>query len=567
MTYRPPFKKHIAELAAPAAGTDAARLESLIEVPPDTRLGEYALPCFILAKERRQAPPKIAAELAAQVKPDHVVESITAVGPYVNFRLHTAALAGSVLPAVIAAGAAYAAGGPAGKVVVDYSSPNIAKQLGIGHLRSTVIGNALARTLAHLGNAVVRINHLGDWGTQFGYMITAWKRWGSEAELEREPIAHLMDLYVKANAAKDPEIEAAARSEFKKLEDGDAEALALWKRFRELSLREFHTFYDEIGVTFDSEDGEAFFEDKMAAALALLADRGLTEISEGALVVPMGEDKKPALLKKSDGATLYLTRDIAAALYRLKTYQPDRLIYVVGVPQKQHFQELFTILERLDPANKEKFVHVDFGHYRFPEGKMSTRTGNIVKLNDLFDRGAELALEKIKEKNPELEDKDKVARQVSLGAVIFSDLATDRVKDVVFDWDKVLDFDGDTAPYVMFAHVRARGILRKLAEEGIGADIARLDTAALAHEHERKLLTQLAQLRDVLDSVARTLKPHTLAQYALDLARVYHRFCHDCPVFRAEGSLREARLLLTQAVASTLKLAMTLLGVPAPDRM
>ena len=559
------FKKHIAAVAASPAGAAPERLESLIEVPPDTKLGEYALPCFVLAKERRTAPPKIAGEIAAAMKPDDIIEAITAAGPYVNFRLRATALATTILPAVLSAGDAYAAGGASDTVVIDYSSPNIAKQLGIGHLRSTVIGNALARTLRHLGTKVVGINHLGDWGTQFGYMIVAWKRWGDEQALAADAVTHLMDLYVKANAPDQPELEAAARSEFKKLEEGDAEALALWKRFRELSLKEFHVFYDELGVTFQSEDGEAFFNDKMEPALQRIAH--LTEISEGALVVQMGGEKKPALFRKSDGATLYLTRDLAAALYRLETYHPDRLLYVVGQEQKQHFTELFTVLEKLDPANKARFVHADFGRYRFPEGKMSTRSGKIIKLNDLFDRGTELALETIEKKNPDLEGKPKVARQVALGAVIFNDIANDRIKDIVFDWDKALDFDGDTAPYVMFAHVRARGILRKLEEEGVRAAAGDLKPEALTHEHERRLLVQVGQLREVLEQVGRTLKPHTLAQYLLDLARTYHRFCHDCPVLRAEPGVREARLLLTQACATVLKLGMTLLGVPAPDRM
>jgi arginyl-tRNA synthetase len=421
--------------------------------------------------------------------------------------------------------------------------------------------------LRHRGTEVIGINHLGDWGTQFGYMIAAWKRWGDEALLAANPVDHLMDLYVRANKPDQPEVEAAAREEFKKLEQGDAEALALWKRFRELSLKEFHVFYAELGVGFESEDGEAFFNDKMEPALQRLQDRGLTEMSEGALVVPMGEDKPPALLRKSDGATLYMTRDLAAALYRAETYKPDQVLYVVGQEQRDHFTQLFTILERLDPEHKTRFVHVVFGRYRFEKEKMSTRSGKIVKLNDLFERGTDVALEKIKEKNPELENKDAVARQIALGAVIFNDLANDRVKDIVFEWDKVLDFDGDTAPYVMFAHVRARGILRKLDEEGITANPDQLLPDSLSHEHERGLLIQLGRLGEVLEQVSRTLKPHTLSGYLLDLSRLYHRFCHDCPVLRAEPGLRESRLLLTRAVASVLKLGMTLLGVPAPERM
>jgi arginyl-tRNA synthetase len=565
MSYRPPFKKHVAMRLASAAGVPEERVEALLEVPPDQKLGELALPCFILAKEQKQPPPKIAAEIASKVAPDDMLEAITAAGPYVNFKLRAGALAGSVLPAVLAEGDRFGSAERGGTVVIDYSSPNIAKQLGIGHLRSTVIGNALARVLKHLGVKVIGINHLGDWGTQFGYMIAAWKKWGSEDALAADAVGHLMDLYVRANADKD--LEQAARDEFKKLEQGDADAMALWKRFRELSLKEFHVFYDELGVSFDSEDGEAFFEDKMEPAVELLTSRGLTEMSEGALVVPMGEDKKPALLKKSDGATLYLTRDLAAALYRAQTYKPDRLLYVVGHPQQQHFQELFAILEMLDPEHKTRFVHVDFGHYRFKNEKMSTRSGKIVKLEDLFEKGTDLALEKIQEKNPELEDKNRVARQISIAAVLFNDLSTDRVKDLVFEWEKALDFDGDTAPYVMFAHVRARGILRKLAEEGVSATVYDLKPELLSHPHERGLLVRLGQLGDVLEQVGRTYKPHTLAQYLLELARVYHRFCHDCPVLKAEAGVREARLLLTRAVAGVLKLGMTLLGLPAPERM
>jgi arginyl-tRNA synthetase len=567
MNDRPPFRDHVAARVAAAASVDAMRVRDALEIPPDPRLGEFALPCFLLARERRQPPPKIAAEIASSLGPDDVIESAAAAGPYVNFRLRTAALARGVLEPLLARGPAYASSGMTGTVVVDYSSPNIAKPLSIGHLRSTVLGNALVRIMKHVGMRVVGINHLGDWGTQFGFLLTGWRRWGSEDALARDGIGHLVELYVQANKSEDPTIRESARAAFKALEDGDPVALALWRRFREISLSEFHRFYEEMGVAFDSEDGEAFFNDRMEPALALLAGRGLTELSDGALVVPMGADRKPALLKKSDGATLYLTRDLAAALHRIEAYRPDRLLYVVGAPQKDHFRELFAILEKLDPANRDRFVHVDFGAYRLADAKMGTRHGNVVFLSDVFARGTEIARAKIEQKNPDLPDKERVARRVALGAVVFGDLVNDRTKDIVFEWEKVLDFDGDTAPYVMFAHVRACGILRKLAEEGLTPERARLAPDVLGHEHERRLLAQLSAFRDVLESVARTLKPHILAGYLLEVARVYHRFCHDCPVLKAEPALQGSRLLLTRGVATVLSTGLTLLGVDAPERM
>ncbi|MBI4858821.1 MAG: arginine--tRNA ligase [Candidatus Riflebacteria bacterium] len=561
------FREHITSRIAKVSDLPAEQAARVLEIPPDPKLGEYAFPCFLLARQRKSPPPKVASWLASQLLCDDVVEAVTAQGPYVNFRLTASSLASRVLPEIATTQAGYGRSDLAATIVIDFSSPNIAKPLSIGHLRSTVLGNALGRVFRHLGAKVVGINHLGDWGTQFGYLVTGWRRWGSEEELTRDPIRHLFEIYVLANASEDPAIKEEARATFKAMEEGDQPSLALWQRFRSLSLQVFGRFYEDLGVTFESQDGEAFFNDKMEPALALLAEKGLTTVSDGALVYPMGPEKKPALLKKSDGSTLYLTRDLAAALYRLKTYAPDKVLYVVGMPQKEHFRELFTMLAALDPANKDRFVHVDFGQYRFAEGKMSTRSGNVIFLEEVVARGVEMAKVKIEEKNPDLEDRETTARLVALGAIVFGDLVNDRVKDIVFEWEKVLDFEGDTAPYVMFAHVRARGILRKLAEEGVEPDLARLQPGLLGHEHERRLMVALGQFPETLDTVARTLKPHTLATFLLELARTYHRFCHDCPVLKAEPGLKESRLILTHAVATVLSLGLQLLGIRAPDRM
>jgi len=567
MTFCCPFKTHIADRLSEVLNTEAASILGAIEVPPDPKLGEFAFPCFSLAKQRRQPPPKIASELAAQLASDDLIESVKAQGPYLNFRLNAGTLASRVLTSVLTEGRDYGRQNFGETVVIDFSSPNIAKPLSIGHLRSTVLGNALGRVLRHLGARVIGINHLGDWGTQFGYLLVGWRRWGSEDALAKDPIAHLFEIYVKANKSDDPTVQTQARSAFKSMEDGDPEALATWQRFRDISLGVFNRFYKDLGVTFESTDGEAFFNDKMEPAVKLLQEKALTEISDGALVVPMGEGRKPALLKKSDGATLYLTRDLAAALYRLSTYHPDRLLYAVGAPQKEHFRELFHILSLLDPGNERKFVHVDFGYYRFADGKMATRSGNVIFLEDVVARGVEMALAKIQEKNPELDDKETVARQVALGAIVFGDLVNDRVKDIVFEWEKILDFDGDTAPYVMFAHVRALGILRKLSEEQVRPTVEGLCPSALTHEHERRILVMLSRFGETLDTVARTCKPHHLAIYLLELSRLYHRFCHDCPVLKAETPLKESRLALTSAVATVLSVGMYLLGVSVPDRM
>jgi arginyl-tRNA synthetase len=564
------MQKFLAEAVSLLAGhvpLDKEQLLSELETPPDPELGDLAYPCFRLAKILRSAPAKIAAELAGKIAPVPYFSRVEAHGPYLNFYCDRRLLTVETLSGIFAGKERYGRQdrGLGRTVVIDFSAPNIAKPFGIGHLRSTVIGQALYRIYQALGFRCVGINHLGDWGTQFGKLIVAYLRWGDAQHLEEKPIEHLYDLYVRFHRAAETDavLEEEARAWFLKLENGDPEARKLWLQFRTLSLEEFKRVYTQLGVQFDYYQGESFFNEMLGDTVRQVEEQGLTKVSEGALIVSLDEDGlPPCLLRKQDGATLYATRDLCAAIYRQRVFNFDRMLYVVGADQALHFQQLFAVLKKMGYQWAEKCVHIPFGLIRFKDGKMSTRQGTLIFLEDVLTRATELAAGIIAEKNPGLPEKEKVAGQVGIGAVIFADLGNDRVKDIEFEWEKVLDFSGETAPYIQYAHARICSILRK-APDWDGS----YDAAQLTCSEEQQLVSTLARFGQVIERAADTYKPSVIARYLIEVAKEFNKFYHQCPVLTADGSRRASRLALAAATRQVLQNGLTLLGIAAPEEM
>ncbi len=563
------FKLQLAAVLAATLDKTASEMREMMETPPNPAWGDIAIPCFPLAKTLRKAPHAIAADLAALLATQPAVEKAEVTGGYVNITLRGETVARDIISTLLAGDMGYGEVGPgAGKtVVIDFSSPNIAKPFGIGHLRTTVIGHSLSRLYRELGYRVERVNHLGDWGTQFGKLIVAYKLFGNEDPLTDDPISTLYRIYVEFHAVADekPELEVEARQWFKKLEQGDQEARRYWQWFIDVSLREYQRVYDLLGIDFDHFLGESFYEPMLDATVAEVVAKGLARVSDGALIVDLEQfGMPPCLLRKSDGATLYATRDIAAALYRDRTYEPELLIYVVGQEQILHFRQLKQVLQLMGEPAGDKLVHVPFGLFKLREGRMSTRRGRMIFLEDVLSKSIELASGVIAEKNPELAGSDEIARQVGVGAVVFGDLKNGRIKDVVFDWEEILNFDGETGPYVQYTHARVCSLLRRAGSETT-PELSSAET--LTEEHGLPLVKLLGDFSQVVERSARTFEPSLLSRYLLDVAQSFNRYYHHHRILVDDAAVMATRLAVVKAVQFVLSRGLYLLGIAAPDRM
>ncbi len=568
-------KRELAEILCSVLDDfDVQDAEALIETPPDSAMGDYAFPCFKLAAKYRKAPQKIAEETAQNLSGNPAFSEVRNVNAYVNFFMNRAETEGEVVQEVLSSREHYGESslGQGRKAIVEYSSPNIAKPFHIGHIRSTVIGNSLAKIYSALGYDVVRINHLGDYGTQFGKMIVAYRKWGKEEEVKKEPINSLLKYYVRFHeeAEKEPSLEDEARETFTRLEQGAEEETALWQWFRDESLKEFSYVYDLMGIDFDSYAGESFYSDKMDRVIDIMNDKGLLKESEGAEIVDLEEySLSPALIRKKDGSTLYITRDIAAALYRKETYDFDRNIYVVASQQTLHFQQLFKIIELMGYEWAKDCVHVPFGMVSLEDGTMSTRKGKVVFLLDVLTKSIEKTKEIIQEKNVPEEMLDQTARDVGIGAVMFQELSNNRIKDYTFSWDKVLNFDGETGPYVQYTHARAASVLRRAGQEAedIRSGGAAFDMSAATSDPVYELVKAIGRFPDVVRDAGTKYEPSIITRHIIDVAQLFNKFYHDEHILVEDPKERAAKLAVVAAAEQTLRNGLGLLGIAAPDRM
>ena len=555
------LKEHIEELTL-------EEITALIEVPPNKDMGDFAFPCFKLAKVFRKAPNMIAAELSEKIEAKGVISNVTPLGGYINFFVNKSQLAETVIKDVLTKKEKYGHSdlGKDKTIVIDFSSPNIAKPFHIGHIRTTVIGNALYKIYDSQGYNTVRINHLGDYGTQFGKLIVAFKLWGNKEAVEANPIPELLKLYIQFHdeAEKHPEMEDEARAWFTKLENGDKEAKELWQWFRDESLKEFARVYDLLDIEFDSYNGESFYSDKMDRVIDIIKDKGLLQESQGTNIVDLEEyNMPPALITKNDGSTLYMTRDLAAALYRKENYDFEKCIYVVGSQQSLHFQQLFKVLELVGFEWAKDMVHVPFGMVALEEGTMSTRKGRVVFLEDVLKQAIEKTKETMLAKNPNALNVDEIAKQVGVGAVVFQELSNSRIKDYTFSWDRTLSFDGETGPYVQYTHARCCAVLRKANEE-VTTDI---NYELLNDVDSAEVLKVIASFNKTILNAMRKNEPHIITRFVLDLAQAFNKFYHDNSILVEDAELRKARLALVCATRQALENGLKLLGMQAPERM
>ena len=553
------------DLAKVIDSLDQDAILKLLEQPKSSDLGDIAFPAFSLAKVERKAPQAIAADIAEKID-QSAFEKVVATGPYVNFFLDKSKISDQVIKSVIEAGADYGQQdeGKGQNITIDLSSPNIAKPFSVGHLRSTVIGDALSNIFRKMGYNTIKINHLGDWGKQFGLLMVAYKKWGSKEAVEANPIDELLKLYVRINAEieNDPELDEEGRKWFKKLEDGDPEATELWQWFRDESLVEFNRIYKLLGVEFDSLNGEAFYNDKMDEGVQILEDKGLLKESKGASIVELDDvNLPPAMIKKSDGATLYITRDIATAIYRARTYNFVKNIYAVGQEQSNHFRQLKAVLKKMGFDWSDDMVHVDFGLVTKNRQKLSTRKGNIILLEPTLQEAISRAKAQIEEKNPELENKEEVAHAVGVGAVKFYDLKTDRRNGYDFDLEAMVSFEGETGPYVQYAYARIQSILRKA-----NFTPSTNATYSLSDPESWEIIKLLQDFSRVVKRAAENYDPSLIAKYAINLAQAFNKYYAHTRILD-ESPERESRLALSYSTAVVLKEALRLLGVDAPEKM
>jgi len=561
------FKLEIAKKISNITELETQKVLDMMEIPPQPNMGDYAFPCFQLAKVMRKAPNLIAKELAEKVEKDNIIEKAEAAGGYLNFFVNREEFIKEVINQVIQQGNKYGSSdeGEGKTVLVEFSSPNIAKPFHIGHLVNTITGNAIEKIFKHLGYNTVRLNHIGDYGTQFGKLISAYKRWGNDEVIEKDPINELMKIYVKFHeeAEKDPSLEDEGRQYFKKLEEGDPEAVALWEKFRELSLKEFKKLYDDFNIEFDSYAGESFYTDKMPEVIDILREKNLLKESSGAQIVDLEQfNLPPCIILKSDGATIYATRDLAAAIYRKRTYDFYKCLYVVGNTQALHFKQVFSVLKLAGFDWADNCVHIGTSLVKFADRKLSTRKGDVIFAKEVVDEAVEKTLEIINTKNPNLENKEDVAKKVGMGAIIYTFLKNNMDKDIVFSWEDMLNFEGESGPYVMYSYVRGKSILRKAENMDINPDLSNLKT-----DDEFYLVKHLSLFKETVKQAAERYEPFVINRYVTELAKAYNKLYNTHPILTADKEVRDARLALTKAVTIVLATGLGLLGIQPPENM
>ena len=565
------FKQYIAEEISRATEIKRDELEEYIEIPKNSNNGDYAFPCFKLAKIMKQSPQLIANGIKEKMGIDeNIIQKIDVLGGYINFYINKRLLAKEVLKE-LSDKEEYGKSqiGKGKNIVIDYSSPNIAKPFHIGHLRTTLIGNSLYRVYKYLGYNTIGVNHLGDYGTQFGKMIEAYKMWGQEYDLSIDPINKLMDMYVRINelCKNDEKVLERCRENFRLLEAGDKYCTDLWNKFKDLSMSEFNKIYDILNVKFDSYNGEAFYADKTQEVIQKLEEKGVLTDSEGAKIVDLTDQgiDTPCLIQKANGSSIYATRDLAAIMYRAKTYDFDKCLYVVAYEQNLHFKQIFAVAKYLvDEKYAKGLEHVSYGMVALPTGKMSTRLGNVVKIEDLINGTIEKAEEIIAEKNPDLDDKKEIAKKVGIGAIIYNTLSTATIKDQIFDWNTALNFQGETGPYIQYTYVRTQGILKKVGNIPKMEDI---NIEKLQDDYSINVLKLIYNFEETLIQMTNKEEPSILARYLIELSKAFSNFYNETKIIGEEKELQDARIYLTQAVGKVLKNGGYLLGMEMPNKM
>ena len=565
------FKEKISEEISKITKIDKNELYEYIEMPSDNKMGDYAFPCFRLAKKMKKSPQIIANELKDGISLGNEFEKVEVINGYINFFVNNKKLVENVLEEVEEKRENYGSSeiGEGKNIVIDYSSPNIAKPFHIGHLRTTILGNSLYKMYKFLNYNCVGINHLGDWGTQFAKLIEGYKRWGTEYDIESNPIEELTKIYIRINdlCKEDESVLEQCRDNFKKLEDGDEYCVKIWQKFRELSLKEFQRIYDLLDIQFDSWNGEAFYTDKMQEVKDILEKNNKLVESEGARVVDLSkEDMPPCIIEKSNGSTTYATRDLAAILYRARTYNFDKALYVTSYEQILHFKQVFETAKYLDLDEKytNGLVHVPYGMVMLKTGKMSTRDGNVVKIEDLLKEAIAKVKIIIENKNPELENKEDIATKVGIGAVIFNDLYNSRIKDEIFDWDIMLNFNGETGPYMQYIYVRTKSVLEKA---GYIPKLKDVNLDKLLDEDSVKVIKLLYQFNDKIMQAIEKYEPYIVARYLIEVAKTYSSFYNNNKIICDDKEVQDARIYLTYATGIVLKTGAALLGIKMPDKM
>lgn len=565
------YNELIAEKIANTINLDKNEIKQFIEIPPQSDMGDFAFPCFKLAKTLKKSPVQIADEIKEKISEDEYIEKIETKSGYLNFYINNTKLVEEVLEEINNHENDFGKSNEgAGKtVLIDYSSPNIAKPFHVGHLRTTLIGSALYKIYKYLGYNTIGINHLGDYGTQFGKMIEAYKMWGNEYDLKEDAINKMVDMYVRINnlCKEDETVLEKCRENFKLLEEGDKYCTELWEHFKELSLKEFDKIYDILGVKFDSLNGEAFYSDKTDEVVEILKQKGKLTESEGAKIVDLTDEgiETPCIIKKANGSTIYATRDLAAILYRARTYDFDKCLYVVAYEQNLHFKQIFAVAKYLvDEKYVKGLKHVSYGMVQLPTGRMSTRLGNVVKIEDLITETIEKAKEIITTKNPELENKNEVAKKVGIAAIIFNTLSTTNNKDQIFDWNTALNFQGETGPYIQYTYVRTKSVLEKV---GKIPNISEVDFSVLTDDSSIKVLKSLYAFKETLEMTVGKNEPAILARYLIEVSQNYSNFYNDNKVLVDDEKIKNSRAYLTYAVGTVLKTGASLLGIQMPDKM